>query len=56
MIAELSKVVDKFNGMLSELVSQSFIDLKESTIRLNEWQISYKDTIEKHNTDLTNTL
>lgn len=56
LVTELSKVVDKFNAMLSDLVSQSFRDLKDSAERLNAWQNEYKDTIILNNENLSETL
>lgn len=52
LVAELKGVVDKFNAMLNDLVSQSFQDLKDSTIRLNTWQAEYKETITKNHENL----
>ena len=56
LIDELKRVVDKFNTMLNDLVSQSFQDLKESTERLNNWQSDYKDTITKNHENLSAVL
>lgn len=56
LVEELKGVVDKFNAMLNDLVSQSFHDLKESTIRLNTWQADYKETINKNHENLTAVL
>lgn len=56
LVDELKKVVDKFNVMLSDLVSQSFKDLKDSTERLNTWQASYKDELSQNHANLIETL
>ncbi|WP_319584183.1 MotA/TolQ/ExbB proton channel family protein [uncultured Pseudodesulfovibrio sp.] len=56
LVSELQQVVDKFNVMLNDLVSESFKELSESTIRLNEWQQEYKITIEKNQAHLNETL
>lgn len=56
LVKELQMVVDKFNDMLNDLVSQSFQDLKNSTERLNLWQSEYKDTIESNNQYLKDLL
>lgn len=56
LIDELKRVVDKFNTMLNDLVSQSFQDLKESTQRLNSWQAEYKDTITQNHENLSAVL
>lgn len=56
LIDELKRVVDKFNTMLNDLVSQSFQDLKESTQRLNSWQAEYRDTITQNHENLSAVL
>lgn len=56
LVAELKKVVDKFNAMLNDLVSQSFIDLKDSTERLNQWQAEHKDMMQKQHENLASLL
>jgi len=56
LVEELSRVIDKFNAMLSDLVSQSFRDLKDSTERLNAWQSEYKETIRINNENLSGIL
>lgn len=56
LIDELKNVVDRFNIMLNDLVSQSFQDLKDSTERLNNWQVDYKDTITKNHENLSAVL
>lgn len=56
LIDELKRVVDKFNTMLNDLVSQSFQDLKESTERLNRWQSEYKNTITQNYENLSAVL
>lgn len=56
LIDELKHVVDKFNTMLNDLVSQSFQDLKESTERLNTWQADYKKTITQNHENLSAVL
>ncbi|QJB56561.1 hypothetical protein [Pseudodesulfovibrio sp. zrk46] len=56
LISELQQVVDKFNVMLNELVSESFKELSDSTIRLNEWQQEYKTIIDKNQGQLRETL
>lgn len=56
LVEELKKVVDKFNVMLSDLVSQSFQDLKDSTERLNAWQASYKEELSQNHENLKETL
>lgn len=56
LVDELKKVVDKFNAMLSDLVGQSFRDLKESTERLNTWQAQYKEEMAQNHKNLTETL
>lgn len=45
LIEQLEKVVDKFNAMLSDLVSESFKELTTSTINLNNWQQEYREII-----------
>ena len=52
LVDELKRVVDKFNSMLTDLVGQSFQDLKNSTERLNRWQADYMVTIEQNNSNL----
>jgi SMC interacting uncharacterized protein involved in chromosome segregation len=56
LVSELQQVVDKFNAMLNDLVSESFKELSDSTIRLNEWQQEYKSIIDKNQTQLHETL
>jgi chromosome segregation ATPase len=56
LVTQLQQVVDKFNVMLNDLVSESFKELTDSTIRLNEWQQEYKTTIEQNQTHLNETL
>ncbi len=56
LVEQLGRVVDKFNAMLNDLVSQSFQDLRDSTMRLNAWQAEYKDTIEKNQENLRSIL
>ena len=53
LIDELKRVVDKFNTMLNDLVSQSFQDLKDSTERLNTWQSEYKEIITQNHENLS---
>lgn len=56
LVKELQQVVDKFNAMLNDLVSESFKDLSESTTRLNQWQHDYKGVIEKNQSQLADTI
>ncbi len=56
LVNELQKVVDKFNTMLNDLVNESFKELTESTIRLNEWQNEYQITIKLNQTQLQEML
>jgi len=56
LITELQQVVDKFNVMLNDLVSESFKELSDSTIRLNEWQQEYKTIIDNNQSHLNETL
>ena len=56
LIDELKRVVDKFNTMLNDLVSQSFQDLKDSTERLNTWQSEYKEIITQNHENLSSVL
>lgn len=56
LVNELKKVVDKFNVMLNDLVSQSFIDLKNSTERLNKWQADYQEMLQQQHQNLSSLL
>lgn len=56
LVNELKNVVDKFNAMLNDLVSQSFIDLKNSTERLNQWQSEHKDMLQQAHENLSSLL
>lgn len=56
LVEELQKVVDKFNATLNDLVRESFKELTESTIRLNEWQNEYKQTIKDNQESLVETV
>lgn len=56
LINELKTVVDKFNVMLNDLVSQSFIDLKDSTERLNQWQAEHKIILQQQHENLSSLL
>lgn len=56
LVSELQQVVDKFNEMLNDLVSESFKELTESTTRLNEWQSEYKQTIVDNQNSLKETI
>lgn len=53
LVKELQQVVDKFNVMLTDLVSQSFQDLKDSTERLNAWQAEHKESINQNQQQLS---
>ena len=52
LVEQLKSVVDKFNATLSDLVAQSFKDLQQSTIELNQWQKDYKVMIETENQNM----
>lgn len=52
LVDELTKVVDKFNVMLNDLVSESFKELTQSTINLNLWQQEYAETIKENQENL----
>lgn len=52
IVDQLQAVVDKFNVLLSDLVSESFKELTESTINLNEWQEKHKETITNNQNQL----
>lgn len=52
LVEELQKVVNDFNAMLNELVSESFRELSIAMINLNEWQVQYKDSIEQNQAQL----
>lgn len=56
LVTQLQQVVDNFNGMLNDLVSESFKELTESTIRLNEWQNEYKQTVIDNQNSLKETV
>lgn len=56
LVEELMGVVDKFNVMLNDLVSQSFQDLKESTMSLNQWQAEHKDAMKQNHDNLVSVL
>jgi ABC-type transporter Mla subunit MlaD len=42
LVEALEKVIADFNVLLSELVSESFKELSEAMVRLNEWQDKYR--------------
>lgn len=52
LVEQLKSVVDKFNATLSDLVAQSFKDLQQSTIELNQWQKEYKLMVETENQNM----
>ena len=56
LVNELKIVVAEFNTMLNDLVSQSFKDLTDSTIRLTQWQEEYKNIIEKNEANLNTVI
>lgn len=48
LVKELQKVVNDFNAMLNDLVSESFKELSNALVSLNEWQKQYKISIEEN--------
>lgn len=55
LVEELKKVVNDFNAMLNELVSESFKELSSALRSLNEWQKQYKSSIEENQKNLQDT-
>ena len=56
LVSELKAVVDKFNAMLSDLVSETFRSLKQSTDNLISWQSEYKEEVHSNNESLKTIL
>ena len=52
MVEQLTIVVDKFDTALNDVVAQSFKDLQQSTIELNQWQKEYKLMVETENQNM----
>ncbi|BBD09537.1 MotA/TolQ/ExbB proton channel family protein [Desulfovibrio ferrophilus] len=52
LVDELQKVVNDFNAMLNELVSESFKELSSAMISLNDWQQQYRISIEENQENL----
>lgn len=56
IVEELKGVVERFNVMLSDLVGETFRDLKVSAENLNAWQAAHKEDLHRQHTDLGTTL
>ena len=47
IVEALKKVIDDFNVLLNELVSESFKELSNAMVNLNKWQDNYKEHVTK---------
>ncbi len=47
LVEALKKVIDDFNVLLNELVSESFKELSSAMVKLTEWQENYRTHVDE---------